>query len=327
MRWGLLGAGDIVRKRVAAALLETPRSELVALSRARADLAEPFAASVGARRWHAQWRDLVADPEVDAVYIATPVHLHAEQTIAAAEAGKHVLCEKPMAMTAADCDAMIAACRAHSVRLGVAYYRRFYPAVVRIRHLLDAGAIGRPIVAQVNAFERFNPHPGDPRYWLVTAAQAGGGPMMDFGCHRIEILIHLFGAVRATSGTTAKTVFDWEVEDTATATLLFETGTTAVVTVTRAVMESRDTFDIFGTDGSIHVGALNRGDVRILTREGEHEELLPPHPNLHAPLVADFVDALTSGREPAVTGETGRAVAAIEDAIYGRTPVTPGAGA
>ena len=131
MRWGLIGAGDIVRKRVGEALRDGRGSELVAVSRAKTDLVEPFAREVGARRWHADWRDLITDPEVDAVYVATPVHLHAQQTIAAAEAGKHVLCEKPMAMNAAECDRMIAACRDRGVRLGIAYYRRFYPAVAR----------------------------------------------------------------------------------------------------------------------------------------------------------------------------------------------------
>ena len=106
---------------------------------------------MGARRWHGDWRALVADAEVNAVYIATPVHVHAEQTIAAAEAGKHVLCEKPMAMTASECDRMLAACRASGVTLGIAYYRRFYPAVVRVKQIIASGEIG---AAGVRADER-----------------------------------------------------------------------------------------------------------------------------------------------------------------------------
>jgi predicted dehydrogenase len=316
VRWGLIGAGDIVRKRVAAALRDTPESELVAVSRARADLAEAFATTVGARRSYPQWRDLLQDSEVDAVYIATPVNLHAQQTIAAAEAGKHVLCEKPMALTAVECDPMIAACRTNGVTLGVAYYRRFYPAVVRAKEILASREIGRPVVAHINAFERFNPSPDDPRYWFVKAAHAGGGPMMDFGCHRLEVLLNLFGDVRSVTGTTAKVVFDREVEDTATATLEFERGPIATVTVTHAAMEPQDTIDIFATDGSIHIAKLNAGDMRIVTGDGERVERHPPDANLHAPLVTDFVRAVSSHREPAVTGETGRRVAQLEDAIY-----------
>src|SRR5437868_15340358 len=129
VRWGLIGCGDIARRRVAPALRESPSCELVAVSRARAELAESFAAEFGARRWYGDWRRLIADGEVEAVYVATPVHLHAEQAIASAEAGKHVLCEKPLAMSAAECELTIAASAAGGLRLGVAYYRHFYPAV------------------------------------------------------------------------------------------------------------------------------------------------------------------------------------------------------
>src|SRR5689334_10820130 len=125
LRWGLIGCGDIARKRVAPALRDHSSSELVAVSRARTDQAESFAREFGARRWHPHWQELIDDKEIDAVYIATPVHLHAEQTIAAAQAGKHVLCEKPMSLNVQDCDEMIAAATQGNVRLGVAYYRHF----------------------------------------------------------------------------------------------------------------------------------------------------------------------------------------------------------
>ena len=97
--WGLVGCGDIAAKRVAAALGQAAGSTLVTVARARAELAAEFAERHGARRWHADWRDVLKDADVDAVYLATPVRFHAEQAIAAAEAGKHVLCEKPIAST------------------------------------------------------------------------------------------------------------------------------------------------------------------------------------------------------------------------------------
>ena len=120
LNWGLIGCGDISRKRVAPALRDLPNCDLVAVSRANPELAEAFAKEFGAPRFYRQWQELLADPEIDAVYIATPVHLHAEQTIAAAEAGKHVLCEKPMALTVSECDAMIGSCSANNVKLGIA---------------------------------------------------------------------------------------------------------------------------------------------------------------------------------------------------------------
>jgi len=320
VRWGLIGAGDIVRRRVAPALIDSPACDIVAVSRGRPELAAAFAADIGARRWYSHWQEVVADPDVDCVYVATPVDVHAEQTIAAAEAGKHVLCEKPMAMTTAECDRMIAACRAHRVRLGIAYYRHFYPAIRRVKAMLESGDIGQPVFAQVNAFEYFDPTPDHPRRWLLDPARAGGGPMMDFGCHRLEVLLHLFGAVRRTAAVTANVVFDRAVEDTAAVLLQFEGGPCAAVTVTHAAEERQDTLQVFGTHGSVHIDELNMGSLRIRTGNQSRVESHPPAANIHRPLIDDFVEALLTDREPAVTGEIGRAVAAIEDEIYAVAP-------
>ena len=322
-RWGLIGAGDIVGKRVAAALRDSADSELVAIARARAELAEASAKSLGARRWYPRWQDLISDADIDGVYIATPVYLHAQQAVAAAAAGKHVLCEKPMAMNTAECDRMLAAARTRGVKLGVAYYRHFYPAVARIKAILASGEIGRAVVVHVNAFECFNPAPGDPRHWLLQADRAGGGPMFDFGCHRLEVLLSLFGDVEDVTSLVANVVFPREVEDTAVATLRFQDGPCATVTVTHAALEPQDTLDVYGTEGSIHITTLNKGELRIITSTGERRETHAPAANLHAPLIEDFVLSVLREREPAVNGELGRAVAALEEAIYGRSAHSP----
>jgi predicted dehydrogenase len=321
MNWGLIGAGDIVRKRVAAALRDATNSRLTAIARGRAEAADASARELGAERWHASWQDLVRDPGIDAVYVATPVHLHCEQTIAAAQAGKHVLCEKPMAMTVADCDRMIAAGRANGVTIGVAYYRHLYPVIVRMREILASGEIGDPVFVQVDAFERFNPQPGEPRHWFVTKAAAGGGPMFDFGCHRIQLLLDMFGPVTRVVGVTTNVIFKREVEDTAIGVMQFARGTCATLSVTHAASEPRDTFRVFGTAGSIHVPVLNAGAMTIITAAGERHESHQTPSNLHQPLIQDFVDAVLAGRSPAVTGEVGRAVADVEAQIYGQPAV------
>jgi predicted dehydrogenase len=319
LHWGVIGAGDIVRRRVAPALRESQSCEFVAISRARAELADE-AKALGARRWYPRWRDLVADDEVESVYVATPVYLHAEQTIAAAEAGKHVLCEKPMAMDAAECDRMLAACRANDVRLGIAYYRRFYPVVQRVKTLVASGEIGDPVVAHVTAFEPFDPRPDHPRIWLLDPSRSGGGPMMDFGCHRLEVLLHLFGNVRRAAGVIANVLFVRAVEDTAAVVLQFEQGPCATLVVTHAAGERRDTVDIAGSRGSIQTADLNSGELRISVDGVERRESHPPAANVHLPLVEDFVAAVAGNRPPAVDGEMGRRVAAIEDEIYAVAP-------
>jgi len=303
---------------VAAALGQAAGSALVTVARARANLAAEFAEGHGAKRWHADWRDVLKDAEVDAVYLATPVRLHAEQAVAAAEAGKHVLCEKPMALDPAGCERMIAAARAHGVRLGVAYYRHHYPVIARLRELLGSGEIGEPVLAHVQAFEAFDVGPDDPRAWLLRRSESGGGPMADFGCHRVEVLLDLLGPVAEVRGFSDNVRYEErEVEDTCVAHLRFRTGAVAVLAVTHAALESRDTLEIFGTQGSAHVSVLNEGALRIVTAAGTREERHPPHPNRHQPLVDDFVAALREGREPAVTGEAGLAVARVVARIYG----------
>jgi predicted dehydrogenase len=297
-------------------LRDTPECELIAVSRARIDLAEAFAREFGAKRWYGDWRKLIADDEIDAVYIATPVYLHAEQTVAAAEAGKSVLCEKPMAINPDDCEQMIAVCEYEDVKLGVAYYRRFYPSIRRVKEIIESGEIGKPVIAQINAFERFNPAPGEDRYWLLEKSKSGGGPMMDFGCHRLEILLYLFGPIERTTAVIGRALLDREVEDTCIASFGFGSGAQASLSVTHAAFESRDTLDIYCSAGSIHTTSLNRGEIRIVTAAGERIESLPPHANLHQPLIEDFTRAVLDGREPEVGGDVGRAVAMIEEEIY-----------
>src|SRR2546429_224049 len=129
IRWGLLGCGDIARKRVARAIIDQPSSQLLAACRRDPDKLQEFCRDFGIDRGYQHDSERLDDPAVDVVYIATPVAQHLPQTLAAAAAGKHVLVEKPMARTVAEC---IAACRDRGICLGVAYYRRFYPVVRRL---------------------------------------------------------------------------------------------------------------------------------------------------------------------------------------------------
>ena len=320
LKWGLIGCGDISRKRVAPALRDAADSKLVAVTRRQAHLAESFAKECGAARWYSDREALLQDEEINAVYIATPVHLHAEQTIAAAEAGKHVLCEKPMAMNVAECDRMIDACDANKVKLGIAYYRHFYPVISRIKQIIETGEIGTPVLAQINAFEWFDPPADHPRAWLLKEKLSGGGPMFDFGCHRIEVLLNLFGPPAEVRGLTTNALFAREVEDTGAALFSFASGSSATLTVSHAAREPQDTLNIFASEGSIQVPVLNDGRMHIITDKAKRDEALPPPANLHQPLIEDFVAAVLTDREPAVNGALGRTVAMIEEEIYGQRP-------
>ena len=221
---------------------------------------------------------------------------------------------------------MIEAAGSAGVQLGIAYYRRFYPVLRRIAELLRACAIGRPVLTQINAFEWFDPGSDHPRRWLLGRDRSGGGPMFDFGCHRIELLTHLFGSVEQVRGLASQALFKREVEDTATALIRFTGGVQAVLSVTHAARQPQDTLIIFGSAGTLEVPELNAGTLVIRHSGGDRTENHPPHPNFHLPLIEDFVQAIFEGRTPAVDGHTGRETARAVEKIYLGAGITPVSG-
>lgn len=316
IRWGLIGCGDIAQKCVAPAMRDLPNCEPVAVNRADFSLAKEFAQRFGFRKWYKTWQELVQDEEIDAVYVATPVCFHCEQTIGAAEHGKHVLCEKPMAMNTEQCDRMLAACKSNSVTLGISYYRHFYPIVNRLKEILAAGEIGKPVFAEIRTFEFFNPDPHNKRSWFVRKDIAGGGPMFDSGSHRIEVMLNLFGKVKNVKSAVSTIAFKREVEDTCTTLITFESGLQAVVTTSHVPTQRQDTLEIFGSDGYINVPSLNSGIFTLTKDQQTRTETHLRASNVHVPLIENFTNALLSNRQPGVTGEIGRTVASIEQQIY-----------
>ena len=271
-------------------------------------MTESSARELGGSKGYSTWQKLVHDPDIEAVYIATPVYLHAEMTMAAAAAGKHVLCEKPMAMNPGECDKMIEACRKHNIKLGIAYYRHFYPVLNRIKTVIASGAIGEIVYMQMNAFDYFDPGPAHPRYWLLQKEKSGGGPMFDFGCHRIEMFLNLLGRVKTVTGFCSNVLFSREIEDTSTAFFHFDSGAHGVLSITHAASEPQDTVTVFGSKGSMLVPVLNNGTITLKSPQGEFIENHPPPANFHQPLIEDFVHAVIENREPKVNGATGREV-------------------
>jgi predicted dehydrogenase len=316
VRWGLIGTGEIARKAVAPALRALETCTLHSVASRREGSAEAFARAAGATRWYTRWEDLVCDCEIDAVYVATPHHLHAEQAIAAARSGKHVLCEKPMALGGDQCRSMIAACRAAGVKLGVAYYRRFYPLLTRIKALMAEGAVGTVSLCQINSFTWYDLKPEDPQHWLFERGKSGGGPLMIGGCHRIEMLLNLFGPISETISLKGNVHAVREIEDTAAAVFRHGAGPISVLSMAHSIREQHDTLHIFGSEGSIHVPALNRGEMSLIRRGQECIERHPAHANPHLPLIRSFADAVLKGEEPETGGALGLEVQLVEDSIY-----------
>ena len=273
VNWGIVGAGKIAESQFAPAVATADGHELAAVSRRDLGAAQRFGERHGARRAYDSDEALLADSEVDAVYVATPPHLHARQTVLAAEAGKHVLCEKPMAMNSAEAREMIDACRAGGVMLTICHYQRFNARHQRIRRLLDEGAIGLVTAARLNFSDRFPPQPG---VWHHRPEISGGGPVMDLGIHCIDLLRFLCGPAESVAALVETLVDSSPVADTSTLLLRLASGAQAVVTShwTTANHEPERTngLEIRGTEGSIAAAPISAkdssGSLRVLTAEG-----------------------------------------------------------
>jgi predicted dehydrogenase len=294
LRWLVIGLGDIATKRVIPGILEEPRSQLAGIVTREAAKVDPH----GVRAF-ASLEEALRHSRFDAVYIATPVFLHAPQTLAALDAGLHVLCEKPMALNIAEARSMVEAAADHRRHLGVAYYRRAYPKVERAMELIKLGAIGQPIMAFAACHSQL---PADParRSWLLDPAKAGGGPLYDIGSHRIDLLNHFFGEPQEVRACLSNAVHRIPVEDSATLVIRYQKGLHAVVDARWNSRVIRDEFRVIGTDGEIDLSPLNAPDLKLPSRR----EMLPPHANLHYPCIKNFSDALLDGAQLLSSGAT-----------------------
>ena len=294
LNWVVVGIGDIAVRRVIPAIQAEPRSRLYGIVTRDPKKAAPF----GEARIWTSLEEALADSAVQCIYVATPVFLHATQTIVSLRVGKHVLCEKPMAMDVAEAHAMVRAAEESAKVLGVSYYRRTYPKVIRAKHLLDTGAIGKPVLAELTCHAWFDGT--GPRSWLVDPAKAGGGPLFDIASHRIDLLNFWFGEPKAVTGQLSNAVHRYAVEDNATVMIEYEDGVRGIVDVRWHSRVARDECRIRGTDGELNLTPLN--DPDLVSPKGR--EQVPAHANLHYPMVENFVDCILKEGALLSTGES-----------------------
>lgn len=291
LNWIVIGIGDITRRRVIPAIQAESRSGLYGLVTRDPAKAAPY----NARTWPTLDQAL-CDPEVQAVYVGTPVFLHGPQTMQSLRAGKHVLCEKPMAMNEAEARAMVTTAAEAGKTFGVAYYRRCYPKVQRARQLLAAGAIGQPLFAELTNHMWFDGT--GYRGWLFDPAQAGGGPLFDIASHRIDVLNFLFGQPQRVTAQISNAVQRYAVEDNATVMIEYANQVRGLVDVRWNSRIVRDECRIRGTDGEMEMSPLNGPD---LIYPGGRESL-PVHSNVHLPTIENFIDAIEGKAELLASG-------------------------
>jgi predicted dehydrogenase len=303
IRWGIIGCGDVTEVKSGPGFQKAAGSSLVAVMRRDLSKAQDYARRHGVPRAYGRAAALIDDPEVDAVYIATPPSSHCELALAVAAAGKPCLVEKPMAMNHGECLRMIDAFTTRGVPLWVAYYRRALPRFVLVRDLLAADTIGQvtsvhiAVTRPLATTERAN--------WRFDPAIAGAGLLFDLGSHCVDLLDFFLGPITGVAGFPINTAAAYAAEDVTAAAFSFGTKAVGSAVWNFNAGSPADAMTLTGTEGVLETPIFSDTDV-IVTRGTErevHQVRYPPY--VHHPLIQTIVDELAGeGRCPS-TGESG----------------------
>lgn len=315
LRWGLVGYGDLAGKRVAAALRDAAGCSLAGVWGRQPEKTRVFAAQHGIAEAHQTLADLIGSG-IDAVYICTPPDSHAEYALAAISSGKHVLVEKPMAANAAECERMIAAARSAGVTLGVAYYRRAYPKMQKVRQLIAEGVLGVPTWVNIVIHSWFNPAADDPKHWRVEKSRSGGaGALADVGVHRFDLLDYWLGESKVVHRSLQRLVHSYEVEDGASVQLELANGAPVHAYFSWNSKTWLDRFEIVGSEGKIILDPLDGDPLNVICGRNHEEMKIPPPANPHLPCIEDFAGAVREKRAPLCDGEAGLRTNRLLEAI------------
>jgi len=307
VRWGVLGAGSVARRRVMPAMNALPQCELKALMVRDLDRAKKLAAEFGADRYYDNVNALLEDPEIDAVYVSSPVHLHCEHVLGAAGQGTHVLCEKPMAMSADECRQMIAACEQAGVHLEICFVLRGWPLYHQVKELMDSGRLGQVIELRAHLAKWTPREEGE---WRLDPEKGGGGALMDVGAHYLDLFRYLAGDFARIACMGSSAVFGWEVEESAFVLAEFASGAHGSLTISFTVPHAGNVLEIYGTAGTLFLGR----ELRVVTAAGE-ETLPAEFPDYYSGLLTHFCRCVAEGGEPLAGGMDGlRNLEAIETA-------------
>ena len=319
VRWGIIGCGNVTEVKSGPGFQNADGSSLVAVMRRDRALAEDYARRHGVPRVHDEAAGLVADPEVDAVYVATPPSSHCELALLAAAARKPCLVEKPMAMDHAECVRMNEAFQAAGVPLFVAYYRRALPRFLEVRRLLDTGTIGRVTDVHVRVCEPLAT--GDAaRGWRFDPSIAGAGLFFDLASHCVDLLDFLLGPIADATGHSANTGGAYEADDLTIGAFWWNGGTAGTGTWNFNADRSVDTITFTGPLGELTTPVFTDGDIRV-TRGGATQVIHARNPaHVHQPLIQTIVDHLRGRGRCDSTGSSGARASWVMDRMLGRLP-------
>lgn len=321
-RWAIVGIGTHADVRMAPAIAAAGETELAAVWSRDMGRARAFAQKHGDCRSYDSYSGLLDAPDIDVVYVATPNSLHAEQVIQAARAGKHVLCEKPMALSIADASAMIEACDKAGVKLGLALQNRQHPAHQEVRRLLSSGEAGEVVLARAQYSHNF-PLELPWSDWRNDPAMAGGGSLMGMGVHALDLLRFVMGQeadeIMAFSDADPDT---GRADRTVTCMLRFKNGSSAYAASCLHLPHPRNDLLIYGSrlrmEARGTIGMPWQGDLSVT--DGRVTTVTPfpcenPVFDLYVRLVEDFNQSIQQDSAPLASGHDGLALVQLADAV------------
>ena len=322
IHWGFIGCGVVTEKKSGPAFGKIDGSKVVAVMRRNAAKAEDYAARHGINTWYTNAQELIDDPNITAIYVATPPSTHAEYAIAAMRAGKPVYVEKPMAASYEACQEMLRVSEETGVPCFVAYYRRTLPYFLRVKQLLDDGLLGDISTVQIQfAIPPYaTDYNRDTLPWRVKKELAGAGYFYDLASHQLDLLDFLFGPIAHACGHTTNIAGLYDVEDTVSATYQFQSGIVGSGSWSFVAPPSTrtDTIELVGTKGKLSFSTFMFTDIVLETTEGKtsYKEANPD--NIQYYLIKSIVEYLQEkGAEVASTGYSATRTNWVMDKILG----------
>ncbi|MGQ7869242.1 Gfo/Idh/MocA family protein [Sunxiuqinia sp. sy24] len=306
IKWGIIGCGNVTEMKSGPAFQKTEHSSLVAVMRRNKEKAADYARRHGVPKWYDVADDLIHDPEVNAIYIATPPDTHASYAIQAMQAGKPVYVEKPMALNYAECQQMIEVSKETGMPLFVAYYRRTLPAFLKMKELVESGVIGTPLsvsITLVKSASEQDKNASDAN-WRVDPKAAGAGYFFDLASHQFDYLDFLFGPIAKVSGLAVNRAGLYEVEDTLAASFSLESGVVGTGLWSFVADESatKDDLEIIGTKGKINLPSFQHTDLLLTTAKGTLSFSFQNPVNISHNLIKQVVQSLRGEAECVSTG-------------------------
>lgn len=324
IKWGIIGVGDVCEVKSGPALQNVEGSELVAVMRRNAKLAEDFAKRHNVPRWYSDADDLINDPEVNAVYIATPPSTHQYYALKVAAAGKIVYVEKPMALNFAEAQTMIEVCQKANVPLYVAFYRRALPNFLKIEALLKEKAIGEVRFVNISLYQELRPNVltevKSSTNWRSQPEIAGGGYFHDLACHQLDALDYLFGPIIKANGISKNQAGAYDADDIVIGNFEFESGVLGIGTWCFSVAPNlaNEITTIVGSKGKISFPFFGDHSV-LLEIEGKEPQKFTFDISKHIqqPFIQTMIDELNGVGQCQSKGDSAARTSWVMDKIIG----------